>query len=52
VDIAKAELDAGDGGQAARACRAIIAASAGRWRENEGAYRDDISCVVLSLASL
>lgn len=28
----------------------MIAASAERWRQFEGAYRDDISCIVLRLS--
>ncbi|CAM9234569.1 unnamed protein product [Choristocarpus tenellus] len=52
VDLTQSELYFGGKNNAAHACRAIISAAAGRWRDNEGAYRDDISCVVISLAAL
>lgn len=40
----------GGGCEAAEACAEVIAASAERWRQFEGAYRDDISCIVLRLS--
>ncbi|CAN0277535.1 unnamed protein product, partial [Ectocarpus fasciculatus] len=34
---------------AAEACAEVIGAAATCWRRFEGAYRDDISCIVLRL---
>ena len=31
------------------ACRFLIAKAALKWRENEGDYRDDITCIVIYL---
>lgn len=39
-----------DGAEAcADACRALVDLSVRRWKENEGSYRDDITCVVARL---
>lgn len=35
----------------AKACADVIKVAASRWRQFEGAYRDDISCIVLRLPS-
>ena len=37
------------GQEAADACAEVISVAAARWRQFEGAYRDDISCLVLRL---
>lgn len=50
VDIVQKSLAQGGGSEAAEACAEVIAASAERWRQFEGAYRDDISCIVLRLS--
>lgn len=42
-------LQRGGGREAADACAEVVAIAAARWRQFEGAYRDDISCVVLRL---
>ncbi|CAM9872823.1 unnamed protein product [Pylaiella littoralis] len=49
VDIVQRSIIRGGGREAAEACAEVIAASAERWRQFEGAYRDDISCIVLRL---
>lgn len=42
-------LKKGGGSEATDACADVISVAAARWRQFEGAYRDDISCVVLRL---
>lgn len=49
VDLVHDSLERGGGREAADACAELISVSAGRWREFEGAYRDDISCIILRL---
>lgn len=49
VDIVQECLSRGGGREAAEACAEVISVSAERWRQFEGAYRDDISCIVLRL---
>eukprot|EP00903_Cladosiphon_okamuranus_P021883 g20118.t1 len=49
VDLVQERLQRGGGRQAADACADVVAVAAERWHQFEGAYRDDISCVVLSL---
>lgn len=50
VDIVQRSIFRGGGCEAAEACAEVIAASTERWRHFEGAYRDDISCIVLRLS--
>lgn len=49
VEIVRKNISRGGGREAAEACAEVISASAERWRQFEGAYRDDISCIVLRL---
>lgn len=49
VDLVHECLQRGGGREAAEACAELISVSAARWRQYEGAYRDDISCIVLRL---
>lgn len=49
VELVQECLQRGGGSEAAEACAELINESASRWRQNEGAYRDDISCIVLRL---
>lgn len=49
VEMVHDRLQRGGGHEAADACAEVIAVAAARWRKFEGAYRDDISCVVLRL---
>lgn len=49
VDLVHECLQRGGGREAAEACAELISVSAARWRQFEGAYRDDISCIVLRL---
>lgn len=49
VDIVQKIFSRGGGREAADACAEVISVSAERWRQFEGAYRDDISCIVLRL---
>lgn len=42
-------LQRGGGREATEACAEVTAVAAARWRQFEGAYRDDISCMVLRL---
>lgn len=49
VEIVRKNISRGGGHEAAEACAEVISASAERWRQFEGAYRDDISCIVLRL---
>jgi serine/threonine protein phosphatase PrpC len=44
-----AQLDQGGPGACADACRALVDLAAQRWRDAEGLYRDDITCVVARL---
>jgi serine/threonine protein phosphatase PrpC len=37
---------------ATKACRALIEAAAERWHDEEGDYRDDISCIIVKLQEL
>ncbi|CAN0095480.1 unnamed protein product, partial [Hapterophycus canaliculatus] len=49
VDLVQSCFLRGGGCEAAEACAELIAGAAKRWRQFEGAYRDDISCIVLRL---
>ncbi|CBJ31811.1 expressed unknown protein [Ectocarpus siliculosus] len=49
IEIVQRGLLRGGGCEAAEACAEVIGAAATRWRRFEGAYRDDISCIVLRL---
>ncbi|CAN0178506.1 unnamed protein product [Ectocarpus sp. 6 AP-2014] len=49
VNLVQELLERGGGREAADACAKVIAISAARWRQFEGAYRDDITCMVLRL---
>lgn len=49
VRLVHERLKKGGGSEAAGACADVISVAAARWRQYEGAYRDDISCVVLRL---
>lgn len=49
IDLVHECLKRGGGREAAEACAELITVSAARWRKFEGAYRDDISCIVLRL---
>lgn len=40
------------GKTAEEACRFLIASAAMKWREYEGDYRDDITCIVIYLQSV
>ena len=44
-----AQLDQGGPEACADACRALVDLAAQRWRDAEGLYRDDITCVVARL---
>jgi post-segregation antitoxin (ccd killing protein) len=48
ADIAVVNVSRG----ATKACQALIEAAATRWHEEEGAYRDDITAVVVCLQKL
>lgn len=48
VSIVAANLDRG----ATKACQVLIEAAAARWHEEEGAYRDDITAIVVRLQDL
>jgi protein phosphatase PTC2/3 len=48
VEIVAANLSRG----ATKACQALIEAAAMRWHEEEGAYRDDITAIVVCLQNL
>lgn len=50
VNLVQQRLLLGGGREAADACAEVISVAAGRWRQFEGAYRDDISCIVLLLS--
>lgn len=49
VDLVQECLQRRGGREAADACAEVVAIAAARWRQFEGAYRDDISCLVLRL---
>ncbi|CAM9273875.1 unnamed protein product [Ectocarpus sp. 13 AM-2016] len=49
IEIVQRGLLRGGGCEAAEACAEVIGAAATCWRRFEGAYRDDISCIVLRL---
>ncbi|CAM9593594.1 unnamed protein product [Ectocarpus sp. 4 AP-2014] len=49
IEIVQRGLLGGGGCEAAEACAEVIGAAATCWRRFEGAYRDDISCIVLRL---
>ena len=44
-DIVNAYID----GSATEACTKLIETAAAKWRQEEGDYRDDITCVCLAL---
>ena len=48
VDIVESSLDKG----ASTACQMLIEVAANRWREEEGAYRDDITAIVVKLQNI
>ena len=52
AQVALASDALADGSDAAAACQELILEAAAKWSEEEGDYRDDITCMVIKLDAL